>query len=104
MVILYVTYAGDAQTRFDRDYWLNKHLPLVRACWSQYGLERTDGFFPAGRESGLIAICPCIFRDEAAMHAALASPETRRIVEDVRNVTDAEPVQSVAYPVKSQEA
>ena len=104
MVILYVTYAGDAQTRFDRDYWLDRHLPLVRECWGQYGLERTDGFFPAGHASGLIAICPCIFRDEAAMRAALASPQTRRIVDDVRNVTDAEPVQSVAYPVGSTKA
>ena len=104
MIILYVTYAGDARTRFDRDYWLNRHLPLVRECWDQYGLERTDGFFPAGHESGLIAICPCIFRDEAAMQAALTSPETRRIIEDVSNVTDAEAVQSVAHPVKSTKA
>ena len=104
MVMLYVTYAGDAQTRFDRNYWLNRHLPLVRECWGQYGLERTDGFFSAGQESGLIAICPCIFRDEAAMQAALTSSETRRIVDDVSKVTDAEPVQSVAHPVKSQEA
>ena len=97
MVILYVTYAGDSKTWFDRDYWINDHLPLVRECWGRYGLERTDGFFPTGEESGLIAICPCIFRDEASVKAALASSDTKRIIEDVGKLTNATPVQSLAY-------
>ena len=96
MVTLYVTYEGAANTWFDRDYWINNHLPLVRECWDPYGLERTDGFFPAGEDSELIAICPCIFRDEAAVHAALASPATRRIMDDVVRLTDVKPVQSLA--------
>ena len=99
MVYMFVTYSGSADTRFDRDHWLNAHLPLVRACWEPHGLEGTDGFFPAGGDSGLIAICACAFRDEDAARAALASPETQRIMADVKNVTDVTPKLSLAKPL-----
>ena len=79
MVTVYITYAGDADTRFDRDHWIDVHLPLVREAWGPHGLISTAGFFPSGRGAGgLIAICPCVFRDEAALQAALACPETER--------------------------
>ena len=95
---MYVTYAGDAGTEFDRDHWINVHLPLVRECWGPYGLESVGGFFPSGDGGGLIAICPCVFRDEAAMEAALASPETARVMADVSNVTDVRPQRARALP------
>ena len=99
MITLFVTYAGTADTPFDRDHWVNVHLPLVRECWGPYGLVRVDGFFPAGDGAGLIAIAPCLFRDEAAMEAALASPETARVMADVDRVTEVQPQRSVARPL-----
>ena len=48
MIIMYVTYAGDAGTKFDRDHWINVHLPLVREAWGPHGLESAAGFFPSG--------------------------------------------------------
>lgn len=33
MTILYVTYPGDTATRFDRDYYLARHVPLVMRAW-----------------------------------------------------------------------
>ncbi len=44
MITMYVTYAGDADTPFDREHWINVHFPLVRECWGPYGLERLAGF------------------------------------------------------------
>ncbi len=43
---MYVTYAGNADTHFDRKHWINVHLPLVRECWGPYGLEHV-GSTPA---------------------------------------------------------
>ena len=40
MITMYVTYSGDAQTPFNRDHWINVHLPMVRECWGPHGLER----------------------------------------------------------------
>ena len=96
---MYVTYAGDAGTKFNRDHWINVHLPLVREAWGPHGLLSAGGFFPSGDGGGLIAICPCVFRDEAAMQVALASPETKRVMDDVKNVTDVEPGRSRAVPL-----
>ncbi len=95
---MYVTYAGDAGTKFDRGHWINVHLPLVREAWGPHGLLSAGGFFPSGDGGGLIAICPCVFRDEAAMEAALACPATRRVMDDVKKVTDVEPMRSRAVP------
>ena len=99
MVTMYVTYSGEATAAFDRTYWIDVHLPLVRECWGPYGLLGAAGFFPAGDGGGLLAICPCIFRDEAAMNAALASPESKRVMDDVKTFTDVEPKQSLAKPL-----
>ena len=96
---MYVTYAGDADTEFDRDHWINVHLPLVREAWEPHGLLSAAGFFPSGNGGGMIAICPCVFRDEAAMEAALAAPATERVMDDVKKVTAVVPARSRAVPL-----
>ena len=99
MITMYVTYAGDANTPFDREHWINVHLPLVRETWGPHGLVSAAGFFPSGDGGGLIAICPCMFHDEAAMNAALASPGTEQVMADVKKVTDVTPSRSQAVPL-----
>ena len=99
MTTMYVTYPGEAGTRFDRDYYLRQHLPLVMASWGPLGLQSCAAFWPADVNTGTIAIAECRFRDEMAMRAALASPETPRVMADVARFTDAEPTQSFAQPV-----
>jgi len=99
MITMYVTYAGDASTPFEREHWINIHLPLVRECWGPHGLQRIGGFFPEGDGGGVIAIASCVFRDEAAMEAALASPETARVMADVDHVTAVKPQRSIGTPL-----
>lgn len=99
MVTMYVTYAGTAETPFDRQHWINVHLPLVRDAWTKYGLDSVAGFFPQGDGGGIIAIAPCVFRDEAAMNAALASQETASVMADVVHVTAVTPRRSLAVPL-----
>lgn len=94
-----VTYAGDKDTPFNRDHWINVHFPIVRECWAPYGLVSAAGFFPQGDDAGLIAIGIVNFRDEAAMHAALNSPETARVMADVDLVTAMTPRRSIAQPL-----
>ena len=99
MTILYVTYPGDAATRFDRDRYVNHHLPLVMEAWQPHGLLSCSAFFPAGEGDGTIAIAECKFRDEAAVQAALASLETPRVMADVPSFTDAKPIQTRVTPL-----
>ena len=99
MTTLFVSYSGDAQTRFDREYYVGTHLPLVREAWGPHGLETIAAFFPAGDGAGMIAVCVCGFRDEAALQAAVGSPQTSRVMADVEHFTGAEPSQSRAVPL-----
>ncbi len=96
MPTLFVTYPGDAGTRFDRDYYVASHLPMVMEAWGPCGLLSCAAFFPAGDGAGTVAVCICRFRDEAAVQAALGSPETPRVMADVTVFTDAKPAQSRA--------
>ena len=98
MITMCVAYDGDETTPFDRDRWVDVHRPLVRRCWGPHGLERVGGFFPQGDGAGLIAVALRVFRDEAAMEAALASAGTARVMEDVESFTDAVPRRGVPAP------
>jgi len=45
MIKMIVACLGDATTRFDRDYYVRRHLPLTMDCWGRYGLEAAEAFF-----------------------------------------------------------
>ena len=96
MTIIYVTYPGDEGTRFDRDHYVRDHLPPVIACWGPLVLQSCTAFWPADPGAEKICIAECRLRDEAAMRAALASPEMSRVMADVACFTDALPTQSLA--------
>ena len=99
MQTVYVTYPGDPETRFDREYYVHSHLPLVMRNWSQYGLESVAAFFPEGSGEGTIAICACRFRDENATRDAFASAEAHQVMADVPHFTDAQPSRSISIPL-----
>jgi len=100
MTVMYVTYCGDAEARFDRDYYVETHVPMVLAAWRQYGLLSCEAFFPADPQSKTIAIAECRFRDEASLLAALSAPETGRVMADVPRFTDMIPTQRLTHPVQ----
>ena len=99
MTTLFVTYAGDAGTRFDREHYVDVHLPLVTKAWAPCGMKAIGAFFPAGDGGGTVAVCVMQFGDEAALAAAVTSPATAEVMADVVNFTDAKPVQSRAQPL-----
>ena len=99
MITMLVTYTGDEKTPFNRDHWINVHFPLVRGCWEPHGLISAGAFFPHGDGAGLIAMAVVNFRDQTAMEAALASPETAKVMADVGNVTDVIPQRSIVKPL-----
>jgi uncharacterized protein (TIGR02118 family) len=91
VVTVYVTYAGQSNARFDRTWYVERHLPLVMKSWSQYGLLDVAAFFPASGQPGTLAICECRFRNQAAVDAAFSSPETPDVMADVHCFTDIAP-------------
>lgn len=89
-VTILLTYSGTATDRFDRGYYCSKHLPMVEDAWKPHGLISSRAFFPASESDapGTVALCECVFQDEAAVDAAFSSPQTQRLVADLSNFTD----------------
>lgn len=93
-----VTCSGG--TYFDRDYYVDVHLALALACWRRHGLESAAAFFPRDVDAtDVVSVGIYRFRDEAAMHAALASAETEAVMSDVPHFTDATVSRSVSIPL-----
>lgn len=95
--ILIVTCAGG--TYFDRDYYVDVHLPLALACWQRHGLESASAFFPRDANAGDVSVGIYRFRDEDALHTALASSETEAVMADVPHFTDATVSRAVGTPL-----
>jgi len=41
MPTLVVSYPVAEGTKFDAQYYVDTHIPLVRTCWTPYGLSST---------------------------------------------------------------
>lgn len=96
-VTLIVTCSGG--TYFDRDHYVDVHLPLVLACWQRHGLESASAFFPRDAKAADVSVGIYRFRDEDALHAALASAETEAVMADVSRFTDATVSRVVGTPL-----
>ncbi|MFC3692583.1 hypothetical protein K6K41_10225 [Chenggangzhangella methanolivorans] len=94
---LIVTCSGG--TYFDRDYYVDVHLPLALACWAQHGLESASAFFPRDADAADVSVGIYRFRDEAALRTALASTETEAVMTDVPRFTDAVVSRSIGLPL-----
>jgi uncharacterized protein (TIGR02118 family) len=95
--IMIVTCSGG--TYFDRDHYVDVHLPLALACWQRYGLESAAAFFPRDAGGADVSVGIYRFRDEDALHAALASAETDTVMADVPNFTDATVSRVIGAPM-----
>ena len=98
-VTLYVTYQGTPDSRFDRRYYADKHLPLVREAFTPYGLLNLAVFYPETSQPGTLAICECIFRNKAAISTAFSSHEAAKVMKDVSQFTDIVPVRLHGIPL-----
>ena len=97
MATMIVTCSGGSY--FDRDHYVDVHLPLALACWQRHGLESAAAFFPGDADAVDVSIGVYRFRDGAALHAALASAETEAVMADVPRFTDAAVSRSIASPL-----
>lgn len=103
MIIVSVTYPASAGSRFDLDYYRDKHIPLVRARWGEHGL--TDMQFvhgtaaPGGGPIAFHMVALLTFESAQAFEAA-GQAHGREIMSDIPNFTDVKPVVQLNEPVR----
>ena len=102
MVILTVLYPKSASSRFDHDYYLNQHIPLVHDRCTRMGLHSVrlfrgtgtlEGSAPPFEMIGLLA-----FPSMAELSAALEA-HGGEIVGDIPNFTNIQPVIQISEEV-----
>ena len=96
---VYITYEGAPQDRFDRDYYLNHHLPIAMAAYEQYGLKNIAAFFPSAPHPGTVAICEMRYTSEQAAQTAFGSIEADSVRADLVHFTDLKPRRSFLSPL-----
>lgn len=90
-VALFVTYPATPGAKFDRDYYVATHIPLVKEKWTRHGLTEANAMFPDAPDADILGSALLLFRDAGARDAALGSPEAAEVFGDVPNFTDLQP-------------
>lgn len=94
MILVSVMYPGGSGTRFDMDYYLQKHMPLVSERWSSQGLHdykvvkgvsTPDGAPPPFQVMALLRF------ESAEAFKAAAEANGPEIFGDIPNFTNVQP-------------
>lgn len=90
-----VLYPNDEGSKFNLDYYLKTHMPLVDQHWKQYGLQHweiiqyargADGASPKFQIQAVLT-----FESKDHFGKAMASEEAKTVLGDIPNFTDTQP-------------
>jgi uncharacterized protein (TIGR02118 family) len=90
MIRVSVFYPSGDDITFDHEYYKNTHVPMCTAAWN-VGAE-----IDKGASGPYLAAVHLFFESMDTMNAAMASPETAKIMADVANYTNATPIMQVS--------
>lgn len=95
MVLVSVMYPAGAGSRFDMDYYLGHHMPLVRERWSPMGLHEAKVVKGTGTPDGgapTYQVMALLSFDSVDAFKAAASTHGAEIFGDIPKFTDVQPV------------
>jgi uncharacterized protein (TIGR02118 family) len=102
MTIVSVLYPRSSESRFDHEYYLEKHMPLVQQRWTSMGLVKMEWMrgvaTPDGREPDYEVITLLTFGSREQFEAALAS-SGGEILGDIPKFTNVQALVQVNQPV-----
>lgn len=99
MIVFTVMYPNGPDIRFDIDYYLNRHIPLVRekVGAALKGVTVDRGL--SAREPGTMATYAVMTRllfDSVEDHSTYMKPHSPMFNEDIPNFTDVKPIVQVS--------
>ncbi|KAK4936886.1 hypothetical protein LTR10_022343 [Elasticomyces elasticus] len=91
-----VLYPNEADTKFDMDYYLNKHMPLVMEKFGKHGLKgyQVTEYKPGddGAKPQFCTGCVLIWDEADHLRAALSSEDAGPVFGDITNFSNKQPV------------
>jgi uncharacterized protein (TIGR02118 family) len=102
MIVVSVTYPNADNAKFDFDYFLNKHMPLIRGLLSDSGLEDLRALrglsAPGGGPAAHRAVSLLSFASLEGFQSGIAK-HGAAIFADRPNFTDIQPLFQVNEPI-----
>ncbi|KAI1380549.1 hypothetical protein F4677DRAFT_262327 [Hypoxylon crocopeplum] len=86
-----VSFVYPMGAKFDMEYYMKTHMPLVQEKWSKYGLKSWKVAHYTNEEATYCVQAWLEFDDLSQWGTAAASSEGTEIFDDVPNFTDAKP-------------
>lgn len=91
-----VLYPNEEDASFDMDYYLATHMPLVSESWQKYGLKgwRVVQFQPGpdGAKPQFSVQATLIWDSLEDVQKAMGSEETKKVLGDVPNFSNKNPI------------
>ncbi|KAF4919085.1 hypothetical protein CGCVW01_v008226 [Colletotrichum viniferum] len=91
-----VLYPNEPDAKYDIDYYINKHMPLAGSTWKAFGVTSwsvtkyapgPDGAEPKYAFAGILQ-----WDSVESVKKALASADTAKIMQDVPNYSNKQPI------------
>ena len=89
MIRVLVLYPKTDDTKFDIDYWLTTHMPLVAESWPALVRWEADRGAP---DSPYYAVAHLLFESMDDVGASMGSEGGGKVMADMANYTDVRPV------------
>jgi uncharacterized protein (TIGR02118 family) len=89
MIRVTVAYPQQPGKRFDFDYYLKTHIPLVQRLLGS-AIRRVEVFKGAGSDAANVCVAALFFDSKDAFEKAF-NPVAKEVMGDVPNYTDIEP-------------
>jgi hypothetical protein len=84
-------YRRSPSLHFDLDYYVSSHIPFTTKLWAPHGLLKAH-VLELRPDSGFAIKVILEWKDEESWDAALKDEETKKIMDDIKNFTNAEPL------------
>ena len=102
MIKVTVLYPQSPGTRFDHDYYRDRHMPMVQARFGaalrRYTVERGLAGGAPGQPAPFVAGCEFFFDSVEAFQTAFG-PHVAEIMGDIANYTDRQPIVQIGEVV-----
>ncbi|KAI0888334.1 uncharacterized protein GGS22DRAFT_155608 [Annulohypoxylon maeteangense] len=90
-MVAVVCVAYKASERFDMDYYLKNHMPLVQKTWASAGLKSWKVAQYSNADSPYAVMAWLEFGELSQWEKATSAPEAASVFADIANFTDAVP-------------
>jgi uncharacterized protein (TIGR02118 family) len=93
MILVTVMYPAGAETKFDIDYYLGKHIPLLKDRWTSHGLSNVQVVRGTGKPDGSTPdyqMMALLTFGSIENFKAAGKAHGREIFADILNFTDAQ--------------